>query len=270
MRKASEQFLQDLLAAPGPSGYEGPVRAVWKAEVETYADAVEVDVHGNAIAVYNADAKPRVMLAGHIDELGFQVIYIDDKGYIYFETIGGFDLGMVPGRKVRIHTRKGAILGVLGKKPIHLMKGDERNRVPAKHELWIDIGVGSGDEAKELVEIGDPATYDPNFEISRGLSRVARDGQQGRGLGRGRGDAPRGARQKEMSRGAFLCGDGTRRSRAARRQDQRLWGRSTGGHCRRCDLGHGSSRRGQTPGGGMCPGRWPGDQPRCQYQSGGF
>jgi putative aminopeptidase FrvX len=174
VRKASEQFLQDLLAAPGPSGYEGPVRAVWKAEVETYADAVEVDVHGNAIAAYNADAKPRVMLAGHIDELGFQVIYIDDKGYIYFETIGGFDLGMVPGRKVRIHTRKGAILGVLGKKPIHLMKGDERNRVPAKHELWIDIGVGSGDEAKELVEIGDPATYDPNFEVLRGDLVVSR------------------------------------------------------------------------------------------------
>ncbi len=174
MRGASKQFLQDLLAAPGPSGYEGPVRKVWTAEVASYADAVEVDVHGNAIASYNAQGGPRVMLAGHMDELGFQIIYIDDKGYLYFETIGGFDLGMVPGRKVRIHTRSGPVLGVLGKKPIHLMRGEERNKVPAKHELWIDIGVQSGKEAQEIVEIGDPVTYDPNFEVLRGDLVVSR------------------------------------------------------------------------------------------------
>jgi len=174
MRAASKQFLEDLLNAPGPSGYEGPVRAVWKAEVEAYADAVEVDVHGNAIASYNSGGGPRVMLAGHIDELGFQVIYIDDKGFINFTTIGGFDLGLVPGRKVRIHTRKGEVLGILGKKPIHLMKSDERNKVPAEHDLWIDIGVADGDQAKKLVEIGDPVTYDANFEMLRGDLAVSR------------------------------------------------------------------------------------------------
>ncbi len=174
MRQASKQFLQDLLAAPGPSGYEGPVRSAWVDEVRTYADAVEVDVHGNAIASFNAQGAPRVMLAGHMDELGFQIIYIDEKGYLYFDTIGGFDLGMVPGRKVRIHTRNGPILGVLGKKPIHLMRGDERNKVPAKHELWIDIGAESGDEAKEVVDIGDPVTYDSNFEVLRGDLIVSR------------------------------------------------------------------------------------------------
>ena len=117
MREASKRFLE-LLEAPGPSGYEGPVRSVWTAEVSGYADAVDVDVHGNAIASYNADGGPRVMpKLAHMDELGFQIIYIDDRGYLYFDTIGGFDLGMVPGRKVRIHTRKGPVLGVLGKNP---------------------------------------------------------------------------------------------------------------------------------------------------------
>ena len=91
MRVASKRFLADLLNAPGPSGYEGPVRRVWKAEVERYADRVEVDVHGNAFAVYNGQGSPRIMFAGHMDELGFQVSYIDDKGYLYFDTIGGFD-----------------------------------------------------------------------------------------------------------------------------------------------------------------------------------
>ena len=105
VEEKNKQFLEDLLAAPGPSGYEGPVRAVWKKEVETYADAVEVDVHGNVIAALNAQAQPRVMLAGHIDELGFQIIYIDDKGYIYFDTIGGFDMGLVPGTVITIQGR---------------------------------------------------------------------------------------------------------------------------------------------------------------------
>ncbi len=174
MREASKQFLKELLAAPGPSGYEGPVRSVWKEEVSRYADAVEVDVHGNAIASYSAGDGPRVMLAGHMDELGFQIIYIDDRGYLYFDTIGGFDLGMVPGRKVRIHTRNGPVLGVLGKKPIHLMRAEERSKVPAKHELWIDIGVTSAEEARKIVEIGDPVTYDPNFEELRGDLVVSR------------------------------------------------------------------------------------------------
>lgn len=174
MKKNERRFLQDLLAAPGPSGYEGPVRRVWEAEVRTFADEVRTDVHGNCIAVHNPGGKPAVMLAGHMDELGFQIIYIDDRGYLYFETIGGHDLTIVPGRKVRIHTRKGSVLGVLGKKPIHLTPASERGKGLAKHEMWIDIGVESAEEAKKLVEIGDPATYDANFEVLRGDLVVAR------------------------------------------------------------------------------------------------
>ena len=94
MRKASRAFLGKLLSAPGPSGYEGPVRKVWRAEVEKHADSVTVDVHGNAIAVVNAGGQPRVMLAGHMDELGFQVVHINDDGFISFDTVGGFDIGI--------------------------------------------------------------------------------------------------------------------------------------------------------------------------------
>jgi len=100
MRRESTEFLTALLSAPSPSGYEGPARLVWKAEVAKYAHDVRVDVHGNAIAAYNPGGSPRVMLAGHMDELGFQVLHINDDGFISFDTVGGFDLAIVPGRKV--------------------------------------------------------------------------------------------------------------------------------------------------------------------------
>jgi len=167
MRKASKAFLQALLSEPSPSGYEGPVRQVWKREVERHAEKVDVDVHGNAIAVHNSAGSPRVMLAGHMDELGFQIVHLDDSGYLYFDTIGGFDQGTISGRKVRIHTRKGTVAGVIGKKPIHVMTPDERRKVPEKHDMWIDIGARDGKEARKLVEIGDPVTYDSNFELLR-------------------------------------------------------------------------------------------------------
>lgn len=174
MRKTSRKFLQALLQAPSPSGYEGPVRQVWKDEVAGYADEVRVDVHGNAIATYNEEGKPRIMLAGHMDELGLQIVHIDDQGFLYFNTIGGFDLSTISGRKVRIHTRKGPVLGVTGKKPVHLMTSSEREKVPQKHQMWIDIGVKNGKEARKWVEIGDPVTYDANFEMLRGDLAVSR------------------------------------------------------------------------------------------------
>jgi putative aminopeptidase FrvX len=174
MNKRARGFLEALLAHPSPSGYEGPVREIWKKEVAKSADKVTVDVHGNAIAVHNTQGDPRVMLAGHMDELGFQIIHIDDKGYLYFDTIGGFDLAIVPGRKVRIQTKEGPVLGVLGKKPVHLMTSEDRRKVVPKHELWIDLGVADAEEARQLVEIGDCATYDANFEILRGDLAVSR------------------------------------------------------------------------------------------------
>jgi endoglucanase len=176
MRKESRAFLQALMAAPSPSGYEGPVRQVWTREVARYADHVRVDVHGNAIGVLHESGRPRVMLAGHMDELGLQIAYIADNGYLHFNTIGGFDRITIPGRKVRIHTAAGPVLGVTGRKAIHLMNDEDRRKVPEIHELWIDIGAKDADAARKLVAIGDPVTYDPNYEempndlaVSRGF-----------------------------------------------------------------------------------------------------
>ena len=174
MRKASMEFLQAMLAAPGPSGYEGPVREVWKKETTRFAEDVRVDLHGNAIASLNGAGSPRIMLAGHMDELGFQVVHIDEEGYISFNTVGGFDMAIVPGRKVRIHTAKGDVLGVIGKKPIHVMTPEDRRKVAEKHELWMDIGAKDGKEARKLVAIGDPVTYDANFEVMRRGLAVSR------------------------------------------------------------------------------------------------
>ncbi|MBT4496959.1 MAG: M42 family metallopeptidase [Gemmatimonadetes bacterium] len=174
MRKESKAFLEGMVAVPSPSGYEGPAREVYKAEMQKYADKVETDLHGNAIAVLNAKGNPRIMLAGHMDELGFQVAHITDSGYIHFHTIGGFDPGIIPGRKVRIHTKKGEVLGITGKRAIHLMSGSDLDKVAKIHELWIDIGAKDGKEARKLIDIGDPITYDPNFEMLRGDLAVAR------------------------------------------------------------------------------------------------
>ena len=174
MRKASLEFLKAMLAAPSPSGYEGPVREIWMDETKAYADEVKADVHGNGIACLNSKGQPRVMLAGHMDELGFQISYISDDGYLSFETVGGFDVGIIPGRKVIVHTASGPVTGAIGKKAIHVMTPEDRRKIPEKHELWIDIAAADGEEARKLVAIGDPATYEPNFEILRGDVAVSR------------------------------------------------------------------------------------------------
>lgn len=164
---AGKDFLEKLLKTPSPSGYEDKVRLLWHDEMKNYAEEVRIDVHGNVIAAVNKDNSPRIMLAGHMDELGFQVKYIDDKGFIYFNRLGGFDIGIIPGRKVRIHTKKGDVLGVMGKKAVHMMEREEREKVPKPHQLFIDVGAADKKEAESLVEIGDPITYDPNFEELR-------------------------------------------------------------------------------------------------------
>ncbi len=167
MRRTSLEFLKRLLETPSPSGFEQAIRKVYRTEVSKHADLVREDLHGNVIASLNPKGNPRIMLAGHCDELGFQIVHVDDNGFIYFQTIGGFDPGPIPGRKVRILNAKGTVLGVIGKKPIHLMTGSERRKVQEIHELWIDIGAKSRKDALSLVAIGDPITYEPNFEVLR-------------------------------------------------------------------------------------------------------
>jgi endoglucanase len=164
MNKQSRLFLEKLMNTPTPSGYEDKGRKIWRDEIKSYADQVHGDVHGNSFAVVNKGKKKRIMLAGHIDELGFQVKYINKEGFIYFNTLGGFDIGIIPGRKVRIHTSQGDLLGVIGRKAIHLIESKDRDKVSQIHELSIDIGATSKEEVEKLTQIGDPITYDNNFE----------------------------------------------------------------------------------------------------------
>ena len=174
MRKESFAFLKRMVETPSPSGFEHPVQRIWREEAGKYAESVRTDLHGNCIAALNEEGAPRVMFAGHCDELGFIVNYIGDDGFIYFRTIGGFDVGIVPGRRVQILTEKGPVFGVLGKKAVHLMKEEERKKAPEVEDLWIDIGAKDKKEAESLVSVGDPATYTYGLENLRGDLVVAR------------------------------------------------------------------------------------------------
>ncbi len=163
MKKETLKYLENLLNQPSPSGYEDKARNVWRKEMKKVANSVKGDTHGNSIAVLKGSAGPKVMLAGHIDEIGFQVNYICKEGYIYFKPIGGFDVQIIPGRRVLIHTKTGPLKGVIGKKAIHLMTPEDRKKVPLFHELWIDTGINDEKKLKKLVDIGDSITYSEGF-----------------------------------------------------------------------------------------------------------
>lgn len=168
------QFLTELLAARSPSGYEFEAQAVFDRHVAPHADLYEKDAMGNRMATLNPSGDPVLMLAGHIDELGLIITHINKEGFLYFDTIGGHDKIMIPGRRVRIRTDKGLVHGVTGKRAIHLMDEVDRRKVPEIHEIWIDIGVSSREEALQFVSIGDVATYDHGFELIRGSIGTAR------------------------------------------------------------------------------------------------
>lgn len=167
-------FLNQLLASRSPSGQEAEAQAVFDAFVEPKADSYEKDVLGNRIATLNPDGDPSVLLAGHLDELGFIIKYIDDRGYLFFDTIGGHDRIIISGRRVRIKTKNGIVNGVTGKRAIHLMDTSEREKVPKIHDMWIDLGVSNKEEAEALVRVGDTVTYDHEFEMINGSVGAAR------------------------------------------------------------------------------------------------
>ena len=162
MRKKSLDFLKNILANPSPSGFEQPVQKLWHNYTKPFAQ-VRTDIHGNTIGMVNPKGSPRIMFAGHCDEIGFMIKYIDEKGFLYFGSIGGFDETIIPGRRVTIHTSHGPVSGVIGKTPIHLIKSDDRRKGSEIKDLWIDIGVKDKKEAEKLVTIGDPAIYMYDF-----------------------------------------------------------------------------------------------------------
>ena len=176
MTEAKKAFLFRYLSAISPSGFEEDAARTWREEAEAFAERVWGDLHGNSFAVINEGKEPRIMLAGHTDEIGFMITHIDEKGYLYFRNIGGWDPQVLPGQRVWIKSKGEKVLGVIGKKPIHLLQDEERKKVVRFEDLWIDIGAKDGEEAKKRVSIGDPAVlaYDPDtlnddLIVSRGI-----------------------------------------------------------------------------------------------------
>lgn len=154
---ASDQhaFLRDLLSVPGPSSFELAPARRWRAEAAGLVPHVRADVAGNSYATLEGGGGPSIMLAGHIDEIGLIISHIDEQGYLSFDGIGGWDPQVFVGQRVTILGRAGEVAGVVGKKAIHLMKPEEREKVSRIDDLWVDIGATSREEAERRVRIGD-------------------------------------------------------------------------------------------------------------------
>jgi putative aminopeptidase FrvX len=147
-------LLDELLRAGAPSGHEGPAAAIWR-EAASFA-SLSTDGLGSSIARVG-DADPLLAVVGHIDEIGLVVTHIDEKGFLWFAPIGGWDPQILVGQRVEVRGAGGPVAGVVGRKPIHLLDADQRKKVVELKGLHIDIGAADGDEAGELVRVGDPA-----------------------------------------------------------------------------------------------------------------
>src|SRR4051794_21793912 len=168
------ETLHKLVTAAGPSGYEQAPAAVFREAASAFAE-VAYDTVGSTVARVPGTGDGRsVAIVGHIDEIGLIVHHIDDDGFLWFTGVGGWDPIILVGQRVSIATRAGAVPGVVGKKPIHLMKDEDRKRVPQLKDLHIDIGAKDGEEARRLVRIGDVAviaTEPVEFPNNRFVSR---------------------------------------------------------------------------------------------------
>lgn len=173
MRPESLDFFRSIVNCPSPSGYEERAAEIFRAYTGAFAHKVTTDVHGNVAAVLNPDAGMKIMLAGHMDEIGFIVHYIDDAGMLYFSTIGGHDSAIIVGQRVWVHGKE-RVSGVIGRKAIHLLEEDERKKKPEVKDMWIDIGASSREEATALISLGDVATYQWEFEQLLGDRATAR------------------------------------------------------------------------------------------------
>ncbi len=174
MREASLNFLRTLVNTPSPVGHETRGQRVWLDYAKKFADETFSDAYGNCVAVLNKGGSPRIMLAGHADEIAMAVNYIDDHGYLYVRKMGGVDAAITKAQRIVIHTSRGPVKGVVGNVAPHLMKQEGEPRPPKIHDLFIDIGASTRADAEKLVRIGDPITLVDEFDILRGDLAVAR------------------------------------------------------------------------------------------------
>ena len=149
--------LEKLLTAPGPSGRESGAATVFREAAEGFATEIRSDVVGSSTALVPGVAGgKRLAIVGHIDEIGLMITHVDDDGFAWFGGVGGWDPVNLVGQRLEIHTSTGDVVaGVVGKKPIHLLQSDEREKAPKLKDLHIDIGATSGEEARGRVRVGD-------------------------------------------------------------------------------------------------------------------
>ncbi len=143
---------------------------MWRAACAEFAQHVGSDQVGSSYArVEGTHHRPRLAVVGHIDEIALHVSHIDDDGYLRFGDVGGWDPAVLIGQRVRLSTRQGELVGVIARKPIHLLKDEDRKKLPELKDLHIDIGAADGDEARRRVRIGDVAVIDvPPMELPNG------------------------------------------------------------------------------------------------------
>ncbi|MEL6533767.1 MAG: M42 family metallopeptidase [Bacteroidota bacterium] len=153
-------LLRDICVTPGAPGFEKPIRDRVLAEVKDLADEVSIDNLGNVFAIRRAKAgaepAKKLMVAAHMDEIGFIVKHIDDQGFVRFHTLGGFDPKTLTAQRVIIHGKED-VIGVMGTKPIHVMSPEERTKMPKTTDFYIDMGMGK-EEVEKIVSVGDPIT----------------------------------------------------------------------------------------------------------------
>lgn len=152
--------LVELLDTPGPSGFEAPVAEAWRQLAQRGGAEVRVDAVGNSYATVNSGAARRVAIIGHVDEIGLIVTRIDDKGFLRCTSIGGWDVAVLVGQRVRVLTEHGPVIGSVSRPAVHVLQGADKERVPKLSALWIDIGAEDGDDARSRVRVGDAAVID--------------------------------------------------------------------------------------------------------------
>jgi endoglucanase len=167
MHDESLAFLRRLVETPSPSGYERAIQDVVRGWAKPLADEVRTDRHGNVIAVRNPEGHPRIMLAGHCDQIALMVQHIDDNGFLFVQPMGGWDMQILLGQYLTVWTSAGPVQGVISRKAPHLLTGEERNKVPQFTDVWVDIGAQDRKEAEEIISPGDTATFSLGFRPLR-------------------------------------------------------------------------------------------------------
>jgi endoglucanase len=159
------KLLEKLSNAFGPSGSEEDIAEILRKELEEYADETRVDKLGNILFYHNGkDGYPKIMLSAHMDEVGFIITFIEENGFLRFDTLGGITNNIMLGQQILLRSEKGYLKGIIGTKPPHIMTPEEQNKIIPKEDLFIDIGADSINQAQEKgADVGVLGVFDIGF-----------------------------------------------------------------------------------------------------------